>query len=455
MLNVDEVKSKLGMVSSSFCLAKWTTVTFHLESGTAHSCHHPRVHLIPLDELATNSAALHNPSFKIEQRKKMIEGVRPSECDYCWNIEDIGPKEVSDRVIKSSAPYSMGELDNIVNDPYSRTYKPKYVEVSFSHACQFKCSYCSANFSTSWEEEIKKFGEYPTLSGTKHEPTFAEDDNPYVKAFWQWWPEMKKGLHTFRITGGEPLLSPSTFKVMENLLAEPEPSLLMAVNSNLGAPAVLVDKFIHLAAELIQKKAVSNLEVYTSIDAFGERAEYIRNGLKHEVFWANVEKLLYANSRLRIVIMCTFNALSITSFTQLLDHLREINARHRNPERPTSVEIDISYLRHPEYQTVQVLPESYIAQMQQIVDFIERHRMKYMPNNVGFHEMHIYKTRRILEWMKKPRDPQVVDHHRKNFYRFFSEHDRRRNTNFLRTFPEMEKFWDQCRNLSELNERAE
>ena len=37
--------------------------------------------------------------------------------------------------------------------------------------------------------------------------------NPYVDAFWRWWPDLYKDLHTFRITGGEPLMSQDTWKV--------------------------------------------------------------------------------------------------------------------------------------------------------------------------------------------------------------------------------------------------
>ena len=33
------------------------------------------------------------------------------------------------------------------------------------------------------------------------------EHNPYVEAFWRWWPDLYRDLHTFRITGGEPLLS--------------------------------------------------------------------------------------------------------------------------------------------------------------------------------------------------------------------------------------------------------
>ena len=35
---------------------------------------------------------------------------------------------------------------------------------------------------------------------------------------------------------------------------------------------------------------------------------------------------------------------------------------------------------------------------------------------------------------------------KKDFYAFFNEHDRRRTTRFLNTFPEMEEFWLECKN---------
>ncbi|MGZ3692425.1 MAG: twitch domain-containing radical SAM protein, partial [Pseudobdellovibrio sp.] len=228
----EATRIKLNKVSKSFCLAKWTTVSLHLESGTTHSCHHPGVHNIPLEEIAGNPSALHNTGYKIEQRKKMISGERPTECEYCWNIEDISPDTVSDRIIKSSAKYSLNQLDQIVSAPDSKRFNPRYVEVSFSNACQFKCSYCSANYSSSWAEELDKFGPYSTYSGQGHNKTFVEEENPYVRSFWDWWPDLKKDLHTFRITGGEPLLSSSTFKVLENLIEHPEPKLNLSINSN-------------------------------------------------------------------------------------------------------------------------------------------------------------------------------------------------------------------------------
>ena len=75
-----KTKDQLDRTSTSFCLAKWNQVTIHLANGTTHSCHHCRVHKIPLEELKDNPSALHNTKEKKNTRKMMLNGERPSEC---------------------------------------------------------------------------------------------------------------------------------------------------------------------------------------------------------------------------------------------------------------------------------------------------------------------------------------------------------------------------------------
>ena len=53
-VGADQMRDHLNDVSPSFCLAKWTQVTMHLQNGTNHSCHHPAVHKIPLEEIKAN-----------------------------------------------------------------------------------------------------------------------------------------------------------------------------------------------------------------------------------------------------------------------------------------------------------------------------------------------------------------------------------------------------------------
>ena len=61
----------------------------------------------------------------------------------------------------------------------------------------------------------------------------AQKDNPYVTAFWKWWPELYKNLEVFRMTGGEPLMDSNTFKVLDYVYENPNAWLEMSLTSNM------------------------------------------------------------------------------------------------------------------------------------------------------------------------------------------------------------------------------
>jgi len=283
-----DTENKLNKIGPGMCLAKWTQVTLQLQTGHNHSCHHPRTHKISESEIKRNPSALHNTQYKKLRRREMLTGKRPEECDYCWGVED-NSNRFSDRVFKSTESWSSPHYDEITNLDWRADFNPRYVEVAFSNACNFKCSYCAPAFSTTWMEEIKKHGAYPTtdkfnsLEYNKVEdkmPIPHKDPNPYLDAFWKWWPELYRDLHTFRITGGEPLLAKDTWKVLDYIIDEPNPNkeLSLAINSNLGIPDNLVDNFIEKLKRIEDEERVKETIIFTSVDTWGQQAEYIRNG---------------------------------------------------------------------------------------------------------------------------------------------------------------------------------
>jgi hypothetical protein len=144
-----KVKEELNQVGCGMCLAKWTQVTLQLQSGHNHSCHHPATHKISSSEIKRNPSALHNTAYKKNVRKSMLDGLRPSECGYCWSIED-NSDQFSDRIFKSSDNWSYPYIEEIKNLNWRDNFNPKYVEVSFSSVCNFKCAYCGPAYSTKW-----------------------------------------------------------------------------------------------------------------------------------------------------------------------------------------------------------------------------------------------------------------------------------------------------------------
>lgn len=439
-------REKLNAVSPSFCLAKWLQVTMHLHSGHNHSCHHPKTHKTPIEEIRYNPSALHNTCFKKDQRLKMKTGSRPSECQYCWNVEDLGESFFSDRILKSSEYWAAPDLDRIAELSVGENVNPTYAEVSFSNVCNFSCSYCSGNFSTRWADEIRRLGSYSTRSGEQTMEILEEESNPYIKAFWEWWPDLVNDLKVFRITGGEPLLSKNTFRVLEDLSQNARPNLEVAINSNLGVSDATFEKFLVYVKDLVKKKKVKAFRLFTSVDAWGARAEYIRNGLEFERFQRNLERFLQEVPEAQSTIMVTFNALSLTSFKKLLIYVKSLKESYGKNPWHCPLFIDMSYLSHPTYQSIQVLPSSYISYMEEIVKYMsENHASDSHPQ--GFYFFEITKAERILEMMKKPISDDLLHARRIEFAKFFSEHDKRRSTDFVGTFPEMVEFWNLCKSL--------
>jgi len=446
-------KDKLNSVGCGFCLAKWTQVTMHLNNGYTHSCHHPSTHKIPLNEIANNPSALHNTLFKKQKRKEMLDGKRPSECEYCWNIED-NSNAFSDRIYKSTEPWSAPHLEKIINTDWKEDFNPRYVEVSFSNTCNFKCSYCGPAFSSQWLQEVKENGGYPTipiynsydqLVSTDSVPILNSEFNPYVEAFWTWWPELYRDLHTFRITGGEPLLSKDTWKVLDYIIEQKNPNreLKFAINSNLGCNDELIDNLISKLEIIINEDRVKEVIIFTSADTWGNHAEYIRHGFETNRFWDNVNKILYKLPKVTITVMSTYNLMSPFRYNELIQKVYEAKKEHSNNERYWlhPILLDTSYLRYPKHQSVKLLlPEH----KELILKNAERALYLGVPiftnKHMGMTEVETEKIKRIHDWAISESNGEIKED-RKNFVKFVDEHDKRRGTNFLNTFPELEEFY--------------
>lgn len=446
---IEETKKKLNSVSPSLCLAKWKQVTIHLQNGQTHSCHHPNTHSIPLSELKSNPSALHNTNFKKSQRKLMLEGKRPSECQYCWNIEDLGPQFTSDRHFKSNDQWAKDSFNEVVTSAYDANPYPSYLEVSFSHKCNFKCLYCFPHISSLWESEIQQSGPYQ-LSYAYNDISWLqsmnklplnEGENPYVEAFWKWWPDLYPHLKVMRITGGEPLLAESTKKIIDYIKLHPRPELELAINSNLGSSKTIVKNFCDNLAQT--KNHLKTFSLFTSVDTWGPQAEYIRTGLKLGLFEENLNYVLNTLESINLTFMCTFNALSVPNFTKFLNKVLELKKSHSKNGR--EIIIDISYLRYPDFLSVHILSDEIKILMNESLAFMKSNIRS--EEKIGFHEYEIEKMERLIEFGKSC--PPDFDQKKQqlDFLNFIRQADQRRKTDFLKTFPELNAFYKQIEQL--------
>ena len=449
MNSAEWMKHYLG---NAMCLAKWQQVSLHLPTGLTNSCYHPPLHNIDPVSITENPSALHNTVYKKQQRIVMLAQEKPDECSYCWNIEKHG--HLSDRHYRSGEPWAAEHFDTIVNSTGDEDVIPSYVEVNFNHACNLRCSYCSPQFSSSWMGEADKYGAYPTSTPHNDPAHFVghrrpiphSQPNPYVDAFWEWWPELYPKLKHFRMTGGEPIMDKNTYKVFDYVLALPKPDLHLNVTSNFSVEPELFEKYLGYVKELCNTN-IEHFMQYVSVDTGNIlQSEYIRHGLNAIRMRDNVHRYLkevpYRNS---LTFIITMNNLSVTGIQDLLEYILKLRTEHSTTYQ--RVWFDTPLLRTPSWQSLQILPPVYADKLEKVADWMEANLETPDKPFQGFKDYEVQRMRRDLDWMRdgSKLDPDYVKLQKADFYRFFSEHDRRRKTDFLKTFPEMREFWNECK----------
>lgn len=451
MTAAEQMKEKLG---PSLCLAKWQQVSLHLPTGLNNSCYHPPLHEIEAQPLEFHPSALHNTAYKKQQRKKMLEGERPKECNYCWTMEDAG--HLSDRHYRSGEPWAREHYNTIINQPWDQDVTPSYVEVNFSHGCNMACSYCSPQFSTEWSKDIDRWGAYPTkhphndpihFKG-RRQPIPVKDDNPYVDAFWRWWPELYGSLKHFRMTGGEPLIDKNTHRVFDYILASPKPDLHVDVTSNFSVEEKLFLQYLAKVKELCKGERIEHFMQYVSLDSgIAKHAEYIRHGLNYQRLQSYVNRYLVGvPHRNSLTFIITMNNLSLLGLQRILQDILELRKLYSTEYQ--RIWFDTPVLRTPSWQSLQILPEVYSDILENVIKWMKLHQLVEGEDRYdGFKDYEIQRMERDLAWMRKGKklSKDYVKEQRADFYRFFNEYDKRRGLDFLETFPQMKEFWQECK----------
>ena len=431
-----ETLDKLNSRSEAMCLAKWYNATIWLGSGMSTSCHHPPAHAIDLEAIKTNPSAIHNTVEKKIDRLNMQIGQKPRGCEYCWKIESTGPHTISDRVYKSKI-YPIKALDEACTTPHQADVNLRTLEIAFDRTCQFACSYCNPAFSSTWVKDIKTNGPYTDLvSDGRNHFTHTHDSaqlykfgevNPYSEAFFAWWEtDLHKTLQELRITGGEPLMSGETWKLIEWFKENKgRSSTKLAINSNLGMDPIKLQEFIEKVEDL------PHLEIYTSMESVDQQAEYIRDGLDYNQWMHNVRELLEQDSIKAVHCMATINALCLERLPNLLYQLLELKQMYGREK----VNFTLNILRFPSFQSALVLPEELRTRYKdQLQDFWNRNQ-----TNPCLHEHELNHIKRLIDYLVVVKTPHSetfdLPKLHNDFKQFFTQYDQRRGKNFKQTFP--------------------
>jgi sulfatase maturation enzyme AslB (radical SAM superfamily) len=212
------------------------------------------------------------------------------ECSVCKQIEDSGAGGQSLR----SLSFDRISKTNAAGDCIS-------LEISFDNKCNAACLSCGPKFSTTWEKYNRKYNLNTHITAKDaSEELFQEFINrvPLDK------------LETIYVLGGEPFFSDTNLKFLKHLdsthPALNTVTLLYQTNGSILPSKEVVSYW----------KKFKQVTVSFSIDAIGQRFEYLRWPLN----WNEVEhnvKTLIATTSVKFNVNSTINPLNVLYWNEL------------------------------------------------------------------------------------------------------------------------------------------
>lgn len=449
MRSLSDTKKLIDKISPTFCAAKWYNATIWLSNGRTASCHHPVAHHIPVESIKVNSSALHNTDYKKEQRKLMLKGERPSECSYCWRVEDNKDETIySDRIYKTHI-YKTADILNLINKDYNTDLDPKTLEIAFDNLCNLSCTYCNSEFSSTWSTDIKSNGIYPGMKTPgghtyKHSADFTintdkEQENPYITSFFEWLNgSLKDNLQELRVTGGEPSRSPHFWRLLDECK---NVNFDFATNSNLIMTDERLDKLINVAKEF------RNFDLYTSCESYGKHAEFVRHGLNYDKWKHNLLRFANEAQYRNIHVMMTISALSVWT---VKDFMLDILELRKQFDRKDIFSMSLNILRFPSFQSVNMIDEFVKLQLaNDIKQFAEDKKTELT-------EYEYNQVLRLVSYLenvdKAYEDTDSFSAKSNDLIIFLREYSERRDMKLEDYFPELFMEWFTVLKKRELNE---
>jgi len=250
------------MRNKSFCALPWTGFIVE-QDGNVKNCVLAQESLGNINHSDIKDIMEGEVNTRI--KKQMLADLKPKSCAGCHKLEQ--DKNRFD--IISQRLYYLKELQQVNKALYDRLeqFELHTVDLRWTNQCNQACVYCGPRNSTMWAKEI---GERPMMT-----PEAKSRLKDYVYA-------NVANLKNVYLAGGEPTLMNENIEFL-TLLLEKNPSVTLRVNTNLSNTETKVAKLI---------KQFENVHWTVSVEATGDRYNYIRFGGDWQNFTSNLKSIM-------------------------------------------------------------------------------------------------------------------------------------------------------------------
>ena len=353
-----------------------------------------------------------------ELRKAFLNNERPKGCKSCWDLEDSGSTSTREVAKKMAWAITEDEARAITRKDY--TIDPihvKCIETRFDNACNLMCRHCSPEYSSQWENAVKKNAEL--LEETKHNigsrsfDTLRLTDNVIREI------PLFKGITHLMIAGGEPLYHNKHYKFLENLLPNAH-NLTLDYNTNMTLIEYKGKSIIDLW------KNFKKVDIRVSVDGDRHCYSYVRAKGDINVVEKNLKTVMENLDNLFITMTCTVNNYNITRLDKIFEYFLQLGTT-----------VHTSLVQYPDELNVKVLHKEMKAKITQ--DFDDYVKLKTSQNisPQKLERIHRYGYNVITYMNSEDRYDQYWD----KFVAYTKAQDKYHNTNVLDVYPEFKPYW--------------
>jgi radical SAM protein with 4Fe4S-binding SPASM domain len=399
-------------IKNVICPVPWTHLNFEPNGKVVPCCLTSTYNYFAGDLTTQSLEEIWNSDNMKSLRKDMIDGVEPKICSKCFDRERVTGESGRTYHIKYY-PEVMKAIPSItLPDGTCTTMELKYWDFRFSNLCNFKCRSCGPRYSSSWVPDAKKLGytdqekvwNIDTVDN-KTNVDFLKDQIQYVEKIY--------------FAGGEPLLMPEHWEILEMLVENKRFDVQINYNTNCstltyGGKNVL---------DYWKLWKFGKIEVWPSIDEIGERAELLRSG----TVWSKVEHNIKEIIKLDNVIVrpgITVGAWNVNRLPEIITHFAEIGILK---EKLIYRNFFFNLLEDPKHYHVHILPDEFReATIKKLETFIKEFSEKYK-TDLGYLFTH------IIHELKKPFNLDAA----KRFLHVTEQLDNLRDEKLMDVIPEM------------------
>jgi len=404
-------QKELLLDSDTFCMMPW----LHLHAfpdGRAYPCCFA-LDALPVGDLNKDSMeTVFNDGPMRQMRLNMLENKKSQQCTKCYDQEKSGFFSLRLSSNKHFG-HNVSMTDNTTKNG-SVDFTIKYWDIRFSNLCNFACRSCGTWFSSNWYEDHKKLtGKVPSHAKIMRVGRTAND-------IWEQMLAQFDHVEQFYFAGGEPLIMEEHYKILKELDNRKMYHVRLIYNTNFS-------KLTFKDMDVLKLwNKFDSVAVGASLDAMGDRAEYMRKG----TVWREIEE-----NRRRMQQVCPNVDFYISATVGLINalHVADFHRTWSDQGFIQPQDFNFNLLQGPYWQRIDLLPDSF---KQKVKSHYEAHLKWLKPND---------KLTRATKGFQAGIDYMMRRDNSKNIEEFKSgmkKLDDIRNENILEIFPELTELYE-------------